>query len=583
MSGNHFEADSARGLIADTAAGIVRFFEDYNEEFSAITRRARRRFDEREWKLGQRDAVERIELYDNRIAWCVASLVGQMGSRIADQETWRDIRAEYADKIQDRTDAEFFKTFFNSLTRKVFNTVGVNPDVEFLASDLAPTMDGSPPPTRSYPVADDFEGVIKTILEQFPSTQQFLDIEKSARQVVAAVTQHQARSTEYDIEAIDVLTPVFYRATRAFIVARIKGVARVAPMILAIENDGNSIAVDAVIISSNEVRSLFGFSRSYFHADLPAVGATVKFLKSIMPVKPVDELYSVLGRAKQGKTERYRQIYNHQPTPDDVFVHADGQRGMVMIVFTQPSRGLVFKVIRDRFPYPKSTSRAAVMDRYQFVFKHDRVGRLVDAQEFRRLRFSRSGFSPQLLDELLGEAAQSCRLEGDDVIVEHCYIERRLRPLNLFLDEVDNFTATQAVIDYGQAIKDLARSNVFPGDLLLKNFGVTRHGRVIFYDYDELCLVTDCSFRDLPASRFEEDELRGEPWFYVGPKDVFPEQFVNFLGLSADLRAVFLEHHADLLTADFWRGLKNCHQAEQLLEVVPYARRASATGVSAAA
>ena len=583
MSGNHFEANSARGLIVDTAAGIVRFFEDYNEEFGAITRRARRRFDEREWKLGQRDAVERIELYDNRIAWCVAGLVGQMGARIADQETWRDIRAEYADKIQDRTDAAFFKTFFNSLTRKVFNTVGVNPDVEFLASDLAPIMGDSPPPTRSYPVADDFERVIKTILEQFPSTQQFLDIEKSARQVVAAVTRNQARSAEYDIEAIDVLTPVFYRATRAFIVARIKGVERVAPMILAIENDGKSIAVDAVITSSNEVRSLFGFSRSYFHADLPAVGATVKFLKSIMPVKPVDELYSVLGRAKQGKTERYRQIYNHQPTPDDVFVHADGQRGMVMIVFTQPSRGLVFKVIRDRFPYPKSTSRAAVMDRYQFVFKHDRVGRLVDAQEFRRLRFSRSGFSPQLLDELLGEAALSCRLEGDDIIVEHCYIERRLRPLNLFLDEVDNFTATQAVIDYGQAIKDLARSNVFPGDLLLKNFGVTRHGRVIFYDYDELCLVTDCSFRDLPAPRFEEDELRGEPWFYVGPKDVFPEQFVNFLGLSADLRAVFLEHHADLLTADFWRGLKNCHQAEQLLEVVPYARRTSATGVSAAA
>jgi isocitrate dehydrogenase kinase/phosphatase len=223
------------------------------------------------------------------------------------------------------------------------------------------------------------------------------------------------------------------------------------------------------------------------------------------------------------------------------------------------------------------------MDRYQFVFKHDRVGRLVDAQEFRRLQFAKSRFSPELLEELLGEATQSCRMDGDDVIIEHCYIERRLRPLNLFLDEVDKFTATKAVIDYGQAIKDLARSNVFPGDLLLKNFGVTRHGRIIFYDYDELCLVTDCSFRDLPEPRFEEDEFRAEPWFYVGPHDIFPEQFINFLGLSADLRAVFLEHHADLLTADFWRGLKACHQAEQLLEVVPYAQRSSISNVSVAA
>jgi len=581
--GDNREEEPRGALIDEVVVRIIESFEEYNDEFGAITRRSRRRFEEREWKLGQRDAVERIELYDHRVAWCVAGLVGQMGSRIADHATWQETRAEYSRRIQDRTDAEFFKTFFNSLTRKVFNTVGVNPEVEFLASDLEPTLNGSISPVQNFPVNGDFEDVVKAILADFPSTLQFSDLEKTAAQVVADVTRHQTRSTEYDIEAVDVLTPVFYRATRAFIVGRLRGVERVAPMILAIENTGENITVDAVITSSNEVRSLFGFSRSYFHADLPAVGATVKFLNSIMPVKPIDELYSVLGRAKQGKTERYRQIYKHPPATDDAFIHAEGQRGMVMIVFTQPSRGLVFKVIRDRFQYPKTTSRAAVMDRYQFVFKHDRVGRLVDAQEFRRLRFSKSSFSSELLEELLSQASESCRMEGDDVIIEHCYIERRLRPLNLFLEEAGQFAATQAVIDYGQAIKDLARSNVFPGDLLLKNFGVTRHGRIIFYDYDELCLVTDCSFRDLPESRFEEDELRAEPWFYVGPHDVFPEQFINFLGLSADLRAVFLEHHADLLTADFWRGLKACHQAEQLIEVVPYAQRPSKSRVSVAA
>lgn len=576
--------NNKKKLIADIPDRIFQAFEDYNEEFGAITRRAFRRFEEREWKLGQRDAVERIDLYDHRVAWCVAGLVGQMGRDIADQDIWRQIRAEFSRRIADRIDEEFYKTFFNSLTRKVFNTVGVNPAVEFLAPELEPTLNGCEPPVQSFRVGADLDRVIKSVLEQFPSRRQFSDIALAARLVTGEANEYVACHYPDDpVIAVDILTPVFYRATRAFVVGRMRGSGWITPLVLAIRNNGDDIAVDAVITSRNEVRSLFGFSRSYFHADLPAVGATVNFLRPMMPTKPIDELYSVLGRAKQGKTERYRQLYKHLTVSTDVFIHAEGHKGMVMIVFTQPSSDLVFKVIRDRFPYPKTTSRADVMDRYRFVFKHDRVGRLVDAQEFRRLRLEKSRFSAELLEELMVEASRSCRVVGDDVIIEHCYIERRLRPLNLYLGEVDRNAAREAVIDYGQAIKDLARSNVFPGDLLLKNFGVTHHGRIIFYDYDELCLVTDCAFRDLPESRFEEDELRAEPWFYVGPHDVFPEQFGNFLGLPEDLRQVFLDHHADLLTGKFWRGLKACHQAEMLLEVLPYARRSSIANVGVAA
>lgn len=216
------------------------------------------------------------------------------------------------------------------------------------------------------------------------------------------------------------------------------------------------------------------------------------------------------------------------------------------------------------------------MDKYRFVFRHDRVGRLVDAQEFRRLRFPRRRFAPAVLEELLSQAALACRIEGEDLIIEHCYLERRMKPLDVYLREADGAAARRAIRDYGQAMRDLALSNVFPGDLLLKNFGVSRHGRVIFYDYDELCLVTDCRFRDLPEARHDEDEWRAEPWFYVGPNDVFPAQWLEFLGLRAELRAEFLRHHAELLTADWWRRLKALHEAERHLEVVPYqARRAA--------
>jgi len=576
-------SDKNNNLISIAANTIFASFEDYNHEFRIITQRAHRRFEEREWKLGQREAVERIELYDNRVVACLADLVGIMGAHIADQNTWRQVRDQYSQSIAGCTDSEFYKTFFNSLTRKAFNTIGVNAGVEFLAPDLEPTLNGSDPPVRSYVNEDSLTPIVESILEQFPSARLFRDFARTTRFVVDEIdnyveTYHQGNP----VCTVEMLAPVFYRATRAFLVGRIQGEDWIAPLILAFKNGDDGVVVDAVIMMNYEVRSLFGFSRSYLHVDLPAVGAAVKFLRSFMPRKGVDELYTVLGRAKQGKTERYRKLYKHLTSSTDEFLHADGQRGMVMIVFTLPSYDLVFKVIRDRFAFPKTTSRADVMERYQFVFKHDRAGRLVDAQEFRQLRFSKSRFCPELIRELLDEASQGCRVDGDDLIVEHCYIERRLRPLNLYLNEVNGPAARQAVIDYGQAIKDLARSNVFPGDLLLKNFGVTANGRIIFYDYDELCLVTDCSFRDLPSSRFEEDETRAEPWFYVGKNDVFPEQFANFLGLPKQLRETFMHYHQDLLTADYWRSLKSCHKAEKLLEVIPYADRSISTHQSMA-
>jgi isocitrate dehydrogenase kinase/phosphatase len=327
------------------------------------------------------------------------------------------------------------------------------------------------------------------------------------------------------------------------------------------------------MMSEHEVRPLFGFSRSYFHADLPAVEPAIQYLSSIMPGKPLDEIYTVLGRAKQGKTERYRSLFRHLARSTDSFVHAEGIRGMVMIVFTLFSSQLIFKVIRDRFAEPKTTSREEVMQKYRFVFQNDRVGRLVDAQEYRQLRFPKARFSPELLEELLTSASATCRVDGDDLIIGHCYMERRMKPLDVFLQESSPAAARRAVRDYGQAIRDLALSNVFPGDLLLKNFGVSRHGRVVFYDYDELCLVTECTFRDMPVARDDEDEMRSEPWFFVGASDVFPEQFLEFLGLRGELREEFLQHHEDLLTADYWRKLKACHLAEQHLEVVPYTRR----------
>ena len=284
------------------------------------------------------------------------------------------------------------------------------------------------------------------------------------------------------------------------------------------------------------------------------VSAAVSLLRTFMPGKPVDELYTILGRAKQGKTERYYALRRHLAQSFDVFVDAPGQRGLVMVVFTLPSHDLVFKVIRDRFGPPKNTTREEVMQKYKWVFEHDRVGRLVDAQEYRQLRLPKARFMPALLAELLTECGSVCRLEGDDLIIGHCYIERRLRPLDLFLREADSVAAERALLDYGDALRELAATDVFPGDLLLKNFGVTSQGKVVFYDYDEVTSLRECNFRELPTPLHEEDEFSAEPWFFVGPNDIFPEQWLPFLGIPPELLESFKARHGELLDARWWRG-----------------------------
>lgn len=319
---------------------------------------------------------------------------------------------------------------------------------------------------------------------------------------------------------------------------------------------------------------MFGYTQSYFHADLDTIGDAVVFLRSLLPDKPVDEIYTVLGRAKQGKTERYRHFFHHlENHPDEALVHADGERGMVMAVFTLPSYPLVFKLIRDRFAPPKDIAREQVQAKYDLVFRHDRVGRLVDAQEFRWLRFPKRQFAPELLAELLGECRESVSEVGDDLMVHHCYVERRLRPLNLYVREAAPEAAQAAVLDYGQAIKDLARSGIFPGDLLLKNFGVTRHGRVIFYDYDELCLIAECNFRREPEARNEEEEMSAGAWYYVAANDVFPEQFPRFLGLPDPLRRALLREHPETFDPDWWRELQRRVLAGAYADIAPYPER----------
>jgi isocitrate dehydrogenase kinase/phosphatase len=339
--------------------------------------------------------------------------------------------------------------------------------------------------------------------------------------------------------------------------------------VLALTHPPGGVTVDAVLLDADEVSQVFGFTRSYFHVDVRQPFETVRFLKSILPAKPVAELYISIGYNKHGKTELYRDLLRHLAESDEPFVIAPGDRGMVMEVFTMPSLDVVFKVIKDTFGPPKATSREEVMAKYRLVFRHDRAGRLVDTQEYEHLEFERARFSPRLLARLLADAGESVTAREERVAIRHLYTSRRLAPLNLYLASAPSDAARTAAVELGQAIKDLAASNVFPGDLLPKNFGVTRHGRVVFYDYDEPCPLTDCNFRDLPEAADEEGAADG-PSFFVGARDIFPEEFERFLGLRGALREAFLDAHADLLTPRYWLGVQERIRAGEFPDFFPY-------------
>jgi isocitrate dehydrogenase kinase/phosphatase len=559
-------------LAAPASRHIAGAFAQYNAQFRSITRRAPMRFDSRDWKGGQRDAVERIELYDRFVARTVAELKALLGERAEDRALWMRVRADFAARIDALPDAEFPKTFFSSISRRLFGTVGVDPDLEFVATDLDPLARlATRVVTNTYinhgSLALLFEDVLGDVRFHTP----WKDLDNSIRHVTTEVQAHlDMRAERGAVERIEVIRPVFYQVFRAYIVGRIVGRGLLVPLVIALKNSDGGLLVDAVMLAEGDVSIVFSFSRSYFHVDLEHVAEAVVFLRSLVPRKPVSELFTVLGRAKQGKTERYREIMRHLADTPDRFAHAPGERGLVMVCFVLPSLDVVFKVIRDRFPYPKSARREDVLAKYQLVFRHDRAGRLVDAQEFRRLRFPKALFAPQLLAELLEETALTVREDGEHLVFDHMYIERRMTPLNLYLRAASPPAGEQAALDYGQCIRDLAYSNIFPGDLLLKNFGVTRHGRVIFYDYDELCLVTDCHFRDLPQAASPEDEMRAEPWFYVGEHDVFPETFINFVSFDQAQRAALLRTHGEVFTARFWRQVQRRLKDGEVLEVLPY-------------
>ena len=554
------------------ASAIHKAFDTYQTEFRAITRRAHDRFELRDWRAMQSDATERIELYNRIVKPTVIQVRELLGERVNDKLVWASSKAVYSALISMRDDWEIAETFFNSITRRMFTTVGVDPQIEFVDTDFnAPPTPTTQRVYRTYPRAESTTALVAKILADFPFGIGYQNAERDAEIAAREIEKHlRAIGALQSVDHAKVVRSIFFRGQGAYIIGKLHSGAHVVPLVLALLNPPEGITLDAVLLTEDAVSILFSFAHSYFHVEVARPYDLIYFLRTLVPRKRIAELYIAIGYHKHGKTDLYRDLLCHLAQAEDKFEIARGERGMVMIVFTLPSYDLVFKIIKDEFAAPKTSTREQVRAKYDFIFTHDRAGRLIDAQEFEHLQFERFLFSRDLLDELQRVAASNIVVNETCVVIKHLYVERRLTPLNIFIREADDNAVRAAVIDYGNTIRDLAAANVFPGDILLKNFGVTLHGHVVLYDYYEVCHLTDCNFRAMPTAR-EDDEMSGDTWFYVGPNDFLPEEFRTWLGLPAPWAQLFEEHHGDLFGIAFWQTIQNRIKHGEVIHIFPYA------------
>ncbi len=562
-------SDRDPAVLAESGAAIIaEAYEAHVLRLAELTRDARRNFERADWAATQRDSARRLDAYGESVRQALDRLHALLDARVDERPMWTLLREAYARRVESRPDAEIAETFLNSVTRRIFHTIGVDPAVEFV--DAASVVPASAPPsifTVELPREGTLGSLARRVLDRFAFAPGWDDADGDAERIARALL---AQVGAWRVLALELVSSPFFRGKGAYLVGRVRTDGPSMPLVLALHRTERGVAVDAVLLTEDEVSIVFSFARSYFFVETTRPRELVEFLRAIMPRKPFSELYTAIGYHKHGKTELYRSLLSHLQRSDDRFTIAPGQRGMVMAVFTLPGFDVVFKVIRDRFEWPKTVTHAEVREKYRLVFRHDRAGRLVDVQEFEHLEFDRVRFEDALLAELAGTAAESVEVRGDRVVIRHLYTERRLRPLDMYLREAGPEAAREAVIDYGQVLRDLAATNIFPGDMLLKNFGVSRHGRLIFYDYDELCPLEECVFRSLPAPRDDDEERALEPWFYVGERDIFPEEFRSFLGLSGELLQVFLAHHGELLGVDFWLRMQERLRQGEILDIYPY-------------
>lgn len=565
---------SSRSIAQQMAEALVEGFNKHYRLFRECSRQAKERFEQADWQGAHRAVKERIQFYDDRVNETSERLRSEFSTDTLDDEVWQQAKLIFIGLLLNHKQPELAETFFNSVCCKLLHRTYFHNDFIFVRPAVSTEYIESDPPTyRSYyPHALGLRATLRVIVEDFCWARPFTNLPRDINYVYQSIAKHLGSWPQREANfQIQVLSSAFYRNKGAYIIGKAVNGTQEYPFAVPVLHDaGGGLYLDTILLDPWRISILFSLSRAYFMVDTEAPSGTVQFLRSIMPGKPRSELYTMLGLGKQGKTLFFRDLFAHLRHSNDQFIVAPGIRGLVMMVFTLPSYPYVFKVMKDVFGSCKEVDHATVERKYLLVKQVDRVGRMADTLEFSNAALPRERFSPALLDELRKQVPSQLEEDGDVLVIKHLYIERRMVPLNIYLDGASPEQVEPAVIEYGNAIRELAIANIFPGDMLWKNFGLTRYSRVVFYDYDEIEFMTDVNFRHIPEAPYPEMEMSAEPWYSVGRNDVFPEEFATFLLNDPVIRKAFLQHHRDLLTPEFWQKTQERIRAGRVEDFFPY-------------
>ncbi len=557
------------------AKTILNGFRSYFADYLNSTLTAKARYEKADWH-GVREAnVERLELYKTKVAQTVQYLGVVTNKDIASLTLWQEAKKAYTQLVFNFPNFEIAETFFNSVFSDIHDHDKISDDIIYvLSSQLIEA------PEAEYSVfvryqGTDFRTTFERILNEAEFSLPMEDLDTDLDCIMDVFQQDVAPHIKGAAEDVrfDLLESTFYRSKAAYMVGRVRDGDQTFPMALVIlNNEQGALYVDTALFDSDELSVIFSFTRNHFMVDAPLPYQYAHFLKSLMPNKLDYEIYNSLGFPKHAKTEFYRQLVGHLDQSDDEFIVAPGIKGMVMTVFTLPSYNIVFKIIKDKFSPPKEVTHDIVREKYRLVSRYDRIGRMADTQEFDNLIFPLSRFSDELIEELQTVAPSQIEIRDQDILIKHLYTERYMTPLNIYLETADDDQIRSAMEEYGNCIKQLAAANIFPGDMPLKNFGVTRHGRVVFYDYDEIATLTECNFRRIPQPRTEQEEMQSGTWYTVAPEDIFPEEFRLFFSGNVKARKMFEQIHSELYELEFWTDLQDKIRNGYVVDVFPYRR-----------
>jgi isocitrate dehydrogenase kinase/phosphatase len=553
---------------------MLQGFNKHYRIFREACQAAKRHFETGNWLAVQQFYRARIDFYDKRVTEAVGQIERGFHPDSLDDAAWQQIKLHYIGLLTYHKQPECAETFFNSVCCKILHRTYFHNAFIFVRPAVSTEhIDADPPSYRSYyPAKYGLRPTLARMLQDFGLQRPFADIRRDFGYVLRMWRKILPRPLRLEANhQIQTLSSLFYRNKGAYIVGRMINGNQDYPFVVPVLHDREGkLFLDTVLLERQQLDIFFSTNRAYFLVDMEVPSAYVQFLHSLLLYKPKWEIYTLLGLQKHGKNLFYRDFLHHLRHSSDDFIVAPGIRGLVMSVFTLPSYPYVFKVIKDVIAPPKEVTRQRVKEKYWLVKHHDRVGRMADTLEYSDVAFPKKRFTAELLHELRTLAPSLIDDEGDTIVVKHLYMERRMVPLNIFLDRADGAQRDHAIEEYGRAIKQLAAANIFAGDLLYKNFGVTRYGRVVFYDYDEIDYLTNCKFRKIPQAQTEEQEMAAEPWYSVGPNDVFPEEFTRFLLTDERVRECFMRHHGDLLDAATWQAMQQRINAGQMQDVFPY-------------